>query len=139
MVTPEALAQTHAAAFTRSRPWDATEFADLLGKPGVILCGDARSFLVGRVVAGEAEVLTVATHPDFQRQGLAAKCVEMFLSSVRADAVFLEVSAENEAAKALYFNVGFTEAGRRKAYYATPDGTRTDALILRKSLAPSRA
>ena len=39
----------------------------LLPQTGVILCGDAKSFVLGRVIAGEAEVLTLATHPDHQR------------------------------------------------------------------------
>jgi len=65
------LARTHAAAFTQTRPWSAKEFSTLLNSHGVILCGDARSFVLGRVIADEAEVLTIATELQFQRQGLA--------------------------------------------------------------------
>ncbi|HRD28628.1 MAG TPA: GNAT family N-acetyltransferase, partial [Caulobacter sp.] len=47
-----------------------------------------------------------------------------------ADSLFLEVSADNAAALALYAAAGFEPAGLRKGYYA--DGA--DALVLRRTL-----
>jgi ribosomal-protein-alanine N-acetyltransferase len=44
--------------------------------------------------------------------------------------MFLEVAAQNTAARALYAALGFTETGRRPAYYE--DGG--DALILALAL-----
>ena len=57
----------------------------------------------------------------------------------RAGAVrlFLEVAEDNVAARALYERAGFGQIGRRKAYYAAPDGGRTDALVLALDLAAS--
>jgi ribosomal-protein-alanine N-acetyltransferase len=46
-----------------------------------------------------------------------------------ADAVFLEVSAGNPAALALYAGLGFANVGSRRAYYRG-----VDALVLRLSL-----
>ena len=40
----------------------------------------------------------------------------------------------NAAARALYAACGFTEAGRRKAYYTLPDGGREDAFLLTRDL-----
>lgn len=44
--------------------------------------------------------------------------------------MFLEVAADNDAARALYAKLGFVEAGRRHGYY----GDGADALVLRHSL-----
>jgi ribosomal-protein-alanine N-acetyltransferase len=60
--------------------------------------------------------------------------VERFLAAARgrgAGPVFLEVSAANAAALALYRAAGFAEAGRRPGYYRTPEGAALDALVLR--------
>jgi ribosomal-protein-alanine N-acetyltransferase len=46
-----------------------------------------------------------------------------------AAAIFLEVREDNEAARALYAQAGFTEAGRRQGYYSGVDG-----LVLRRNL-----
>jgi ribosomal-protein-alanine N-acetyltransferase len=48
--------------------------------------------------------------------------------------MFLEVAISNVAARALYDRLGFTEAGRRKGYYARPGSPPEDALILRSNL-----
>lgn len=52
------------------------------------------------------------------------------MSEAGAARIFLEVSVENAAARRLYARAGYTQIGRRKAYYA--DGT--DALVLEKWL-----
>lgn len=136
-MTPEALAEVHAAAFTAGRPWGADEFATLLDSTGVILRGDARSFLLGRLIAGEAEVLTVATKPEFRRLGLARTNLAAFLDGLKeqnAICAFLEVAEDNEAAKQLYLNEGFAQTGRRPDYYKKPDGSKVAALVLQYDL-----
>lgn len=133
----QALAATHAAAFTTERPWTAPEFADLLVQPTTLLVGDARSFLLARVILDEAEILTLATHPDHRRQGLARAALADFLDRARASGAtraFLDVAADNGPARALYAGAGFTEIARRKGYYTASDGTRADALVLASDL-----
>jgi len=77
-------------------------------------------FLVCRPVAeGERELLNVAVHPDFRRQGIARALVEMECNRNLAD-YFLEVRASNQAARALYGAMGFTEMGVRHMYYDNP-------------------
>ena len=136
--TAVALAATHAAAFAgRERAWSVAEFADLLGQPGALLTGTAQSFVLGRVILDEAEVLTLATAPDSQRRGLARQALAAFEAAARAAGarhLFLEVAEPNHPARALYAAAGFAEAGRRKRYYTLPDGARVDALVLRKPL-----
>lgn len=132
-MTPEALAQTHAAAFTEQRPWSADEFASLMSQTGVILCGDAKSFVLGRVIADEAEVLTLVTHPEHQRKGLARTALAQFLTRAQskgATRVFLEVAETNISAKYLYLNESFLIVGHRPHYYSTNDGNKIGADVM---------
>jgi [ribosomal protein S18]-alanine N-acetyltransferase len=132
-----ALAATHARAFSSLRPWSAPEFALLLASPAMILCGDARAFVLGRVTLDEAEVLTVATDPDHRRRGLARTALAAFDARAEtrgATSAFLEVAEDNIAATLLYKGAGYAEVGRRPGYYRDDAGKAVAALILRKAL-----
>lgn len=136
-MTPRDLAATHAAAFANARAWRAREFAGLLAQPGCFVTGDALCFALVRVIGDEAELLTLATHPDHRRQGHAQAVMQDWMATARARGAtqaFLEVAADNDPALALYHGCGFAIAGRRKGYYLRPDGSRTDALVLRSAL-----
>ncbi|WP_394153490.1 GNAT family N-acetyltransferase [Loktanella salsilacus] len=138
-MTPEDLAATHALAFDIDRPWSAHEFASLRAQRGTLLCGDAKSFVLGRVIVDEAEILTVATAPDHRRQGLARNAIAAFCNLAQgsgAATVFLEVAADNAAAIALYNALGFGQVGQRRAYYDRENGKAVDALVLRRTLTP---
>jgi ribosomal-protein-alanine N-acetyltransferase len=137
-VTPQDLARLHARAFVTPRPWTAAEFAGFLADPLSFLLteGDA-AFLLGRAVAGEAELLTLATAPEARRRGLGRRLVARFLYQARlrgAGAAFLEVAADNAPALGLYTAAGFAPAGRRPGYYLSPQGQAVDALVLRRVL-----
>lgn len=137
-MTPGALAALHGRCFVTPRPWDAAEFSDFLADPLCFLLveGDA-GFLLGRVAAGEAELLTIAVAPEARGRGLGRKLLARFIYQARlraAESAFLEVAEDNAAAKALYLSAGFGESGRRKGYYYAPDGRRTDALVMVRSL-----
>ncbi|MFN5995850.1 MAG: GNAT family N-acetyltransferase [Paracoccaceae bacterium] len=137
-MTPEALASLHARAFRTPPPWTADAFKGLLEDPLAFLLveGDA-GCLLGRAVAGEAELLTLAVAPDARRRGLGRKLVARFLYQARlrgAERAFLEVSAENAPAIALYESAGFVRSGLRRGYYQTPEGTRIDALVMARTL-----
>jgi ribosomal-protein-alanine N-acetyltransferase len=137
-VTPEALATLHARTFRTPPPWSATDFAGFIADPLAFLLveGDT-GFLLGRAVAGEAELLTLAVAPEARRRGLGQRLVSRFLYQARlrgADRAFLEVAADNAAAIALYESAGFSRVGQRRAYYVAPDGARIDALVLARDL-----
>ncbi|GGL52429.1 GNAT family N-acetyltransferase [Wenxinia marina] len=137
-MTPAALAALHAAAFPDERGWSAGEFAALLAAPGAVLEVHGPAFVLGRVIADEAEILTLATDPAHRRQGHARAALAAFEDGARAagaEAVFLDVAEDNDAARALYAVAGYQEAGRRRRYYARKDGPATDALVLRKRIA----
>ena len=133
-MTPDQLAATHAAAFTRERPWSATEFAALLSQGFCFATGDARSFALVRVVADEAELLTLATDPRYRRRGLAAAVMSDWMAEARrrgAARAWLEVAADNDAALALYAGAGFCVLGRRSGYYPRRGGRpAVDALTM---------
>lgn len=136
-MTPEALAALHGRCFTTPRPWSAGEFASLVSLPGSFLLTRPLAFLLGRAVAGEAELLTLAVAPEARRQGTARALVEDFAAEARArgaQTAFLEVAADNLPARALYAAAGWAEAGRRRGYYTPPGATPVDALVLRRAL-----
>ena len=115
------------------RPWTATEIAAALVDPLGIVIYEDLGFALGRVVAGEAELLTLAVDPQARRQGMGHSLVTQFLTVARAkgaESVFLEVAATNTAARALYEKSGFVQTGLRRGYYRDADGQDVDAVIL---------
>lgn len=142
-MTPEAMAATHARAFAGSgRAWSTAEFRTLLQNDNVFCHGDARAFALGRVVADEAEILTLATDPAHRRTGLGRACLRAFevqATARGATTAFLEVAEDNAPARALYHAAHYTEAGRRMGYYTSANGSAVDALVLSKRLDPGSA
>lgn len=137
---PAALARLHAQCFTTPRPWSEAEFSDLLRDPACRLQiqsqgGVLQGFALLRQVLEEAELLTLAVAPSAQRQGIARNLLLSASAQMpTADHCILEVARDNIAARALYARLGFAEVGHRPRYYRAPDGTTTDALILRAPL-----
>jgi [ribosomal protein S18]-alanine N-acetyltransferase len=132
-VTPVKLAVIHAASFVTPRPWSKAEFESLLASPMVFLLTESDGFLLARVAADEAELLTLAVAPQERRKGIGRRLVGRFLAAAGsrgAARAFLEVSAENPAAILLYLGMGFVEAGRRTGYFQGADGQSADALVL---------
>ena len=135
------LAAMHAEAF--DRPWDAAAIADLLAAPGVFALMDADAnpggFIMIRVVADEAEVLTLVVSPAARRRGLGRQLADAAAAMAEARgavSLFLEVAADNAAAVALYAGAGFAPVGRRAGYYDRAPGPGMDALVVKKPLAP---
>ena len=80
--------------------------------------------IVGMIVAwlfvDEVHIATIATHPDFRRQGIASRLlthVLQYVMSEGAKSSFLEVRAGNTIAQEMYRKLGFEESGRRPRYY----------------------
>ena len=86
----------------------------------------------------EAEILTIVVDGRLRRQGCGERLLASHLARLTRQGVatlFLEVDESNVAALALYRLHGFVEKGVRKGYYAKPDGTRANALVMCRSLA----
>jgi [ribosomal protein S18]-alanine N-acetyltransferase len=130
------LAVIHAAVFPPAEAWDADAFAAQLGMPGAFaLLDEAGGFVLARVAADEAEILTLAVTPNARRAGIGRRLVMAAMQAAGgrgATAMFLEVSPCNIPAIRLYEGAGFAGVGRRRAYYQ--DGS--DALVMRARLEP---
>ncbi len=129
------LAAIHAACFPDA--WSAQALADLLATPGTFAIASADGFVLARAAAGEAEILTLAVSPNARRRGTGVALVRAAANEAQrlgAEVLFLEVASGNAAARALYRHLGFTEAGLRKGYYASPGRAPEDALVLRANL-----
>ena len=130
------MARLHGLSFTLPAPWSEADLAATLANPHSFALTRPTGFLLGRVVAGEAELLTVAVDPAARRQGTGRALVDAFLIEARtrgADAAFLEVAETNAAARAVYAAAGFAPTGRRKGYYRGA-GQVVDAVLMGRSL-----
>lgn len=136
-MTPALMAALHARVFTQPRPWSEAEFAGLLTSPFVFALVEANGFLLGRVVADEAELLTLAVDPGYWGQGTGGRLVDRFVATATqrgGESAFLEVAAPNQRAQTLYARKGFALQGRRRNYYSSASGPAVDALILVRPL-----
>jgi ribosomal-protein-alanine N-acetyltransferase len=130
------MARLHAASFTLPAPWSEGEFAATLASPFNFALIRETGFLLGKVVAGEAELLTIAVDPAARRQGTGRALVEAFLAEARrrdAETAFLEVAETNAAARSVYDAAGFGQTGRRRGYYRGA-GLVVDAILMGRSI-----
>lgn len=134
----DALAELEALAFG-GKSWGANNVKEsfVASRVTVLFGGESKArpkgFAVWRDVGDEAELLTIGVVASVRRMGLGAALLDAVLEAarmVKVERFFLEVSADNAAARALYEGAGFSEVGVRKAYYA--DGA--DATVLARDL-----
>jgi ribosomal-protein-alanine N-acetyltransferase len=142
----ERLAAIHAASFPGSA-WSEADLGALLREETVFGLVVRRAnffgtrspvgFVLARLVAGEAEILTIAVAPSHRRRGVARTLMGHVFRRLyhdRAEALFLEVDAGNEAALALYRALRFRQVGVRKGYYAHGSVPGAAALVMRADL-----
>ncbi len=99
---------------------------------------DCIGFTLCRAAGPEVELLLVAVRPAARGTGVGGRLIDAAIADAaarRAEDMFLEVREQNQAALALYRSRGFTEVGRRPAYYAGPDGLRHNAITMRRPVA----
>lgn len=85
-------------------------------------------------VLDEANIVNIATHPDFRRRGCASALLEeleIFLTARGVKSIYLEVRMSNTAARTLYENKGYRAVGVRKNYYRFPT---EDAAVMLKTI-----
>jgi [ribosomal protein S18]-alanine N-acetyltransferase len=137
----EEFAALHAAAFRRG--WSAEEFERLLIEHNVVAdraVAGARlvGFVISRLAADQAEILSIAVAAPYRGRGLARKLLDVHLRRLAAygiNSVFLEVDERNIPGRRLYAGLRFREVGRRESYYADADVETGTALVLRRDLA----
>ena len=131
------LEHIHATCFPDC--WDEATFDVLLKENSA--CGwmavsfeeEPVGFILTRVLEREAEILTFAVIPTFQKMGIGRDLLKellLFLTSVGCEKIFLEVAVDNEAAIALYASFGFTTVGTRLNYYKRADQSLVSALVM---------
>ena len=138
----QACARLHAEGF--AHPWSPEEIAALIASSSTVgaaaldpVNGRLRGFILSRLAADEAEILTVVVEPASQGSGVGRALLSENLrqaANAGAKAMFLEVATDNAAALALYERFGFVKVGERAGYYRRTDGTRAAAVVMRKSL-----
>jgi ribosomal-protein-alanine N-acetyltransferase len=136
-----AIAALHGVSFHRG--WSDGEIDVLLRDRNVaahraVIGRRLVGFILSRLAAGEAEILSVAVAASQRGRGLARSLLNLHLrrlAGLGVQAVFLEVGEDNVPALRLYRRAGFHEVGRRQGYYQDPAGTSTTALVLRRDLA----
>src|SRR5262249_11736721 len=135
-----AIASLHAASFRRG--WSDGEIEGLLQDRAVIAhratAGRALAgFILSRIAADEAEILSVAVKSAWRRRGIARALLALHmrrLAGMGVRTIFLEVDQDNVPALKLYQRAGFHEVGKRPAYYRDAVGHGSSALILRRDL-----
>ena len=133
------IAGLHGASFHRG--WSDGEIERMLADRDVLAHRATRGrslvgFILSRLAADEAEILSVAVASSRRGKGLARRLLDLNLrrlAGLGTHAVFLEVDEGNVPARRLYQRAGFRDVGRREGYY--PAGKGAAALILRRDLA----
>jgi len=134
------IAALHGASFQRG--WSEHEVEGLLTERNVV-AHRARAgkklagFILSRIAADEAEILSVAVDPGFRGRGLARRLLDLHLGRLAGygvRSVFLEVGETNRPAAKLYARAGFREVSRRPNYYPGTGGAPVTALVLRRDL-----
>ena len=136
-----AIAALHAQSFQRG--WSEDECEQLLRDPSVLthralIRGQLAGFIMSRIAADEAEILSVAVSRACRGRGLARQLLSLHmrrLAGLGVDTIFLEVGETNDPAGKLYARAGFREVSRRPNYYPGGDGNPITALVLRRDLA----
>ena len=136
-------ARLHAAEF--AHPWSAEEIAALIARSNTLAAaalspasGELRGFVVSRLAADEAEILTIAVEPALRGRGVGRALLSESLrqaANAGAKSMFLEVDENNAPALALYARFDFVKVGERVGYYRRKGGLRATAVVMRKSLA----
>ena len=135
------LAALHGECFAGG--WTAGDIANLLTLPGAIALlardrGEPVGFVLAQCAADEAEIITICTRPSQQRRGAGHAVLSALMAALAATGtktLFLDVAADNTAARALYEAHGFVQVGLRPRYYTSGRDRPVDALLMRRQLA----
>jgi ribosomal-protein-alanine N-acetyltransferase len=140
-----ALAEIHEAGFPHA--WDADAIGGLADAPGARCLvareegrpGSVTGFVLLRMAADEAEIITIAVAPRHRGGGIGRALMAQAIRELQAERIarlFLEVAEGNAPALALYRSLGFRQVGVRKAYYTSgrPGAAPASALVMERHL-----
>ncbi|MCW2411823.1 MULTISPECIES: GNAT family N-acetyltransferase [unclassified Sphingobium] len=118
--------------------WSSAQLMGMMQLPGSILVtGYTHAGPVGfgliRSIAGEAELLLLAVHPNHRGRTHGRRLLDRCMTEAEgtgAETIFLEVRSGNPALH-LYIKAGFHQYNVRLNYYCGSNGSRFDALSLK--------
>jgi ribosomal-protein-alanine N-acetyltransferase len=119
--------------------WSTAQLLTLFALPSarVSLAWDgdtACGFSAARLAGPESELLLLAVDPGWRGRGVGRMLMNDWMAWAKeegAEEYFLEMRADNDAVH-LYERTGFSECGRRPAYYRGGDGVVRDAITMRR-------
>ncbi len=91
--------------------------------------GSLKAFILFHQVEQKVEITYLETQPEFRGQGLMEKLMYALIDHFPGNTIWLDVHAENQAARGLYEKLGFKRNGLRKGYYR--DGG--DCLLMQRA------
>ena len=137
IATPEDvsfISNTESTVF--SDPWSSNSVHSLIDdKHHTVFTAENDGFPVGYAivssVAGESELLRIATSPAMRRVGIGGALLDCVISSrtkAGDEVIYLEVRSTNSSAIGLYTSRGFETYAIRRNYYRNPT---EDATMMR--------
>lgn len=119
-------------------PWPKAFFTsdlNLSHNAGLVVEDDARlvAYAMASFNDGSCHVTNVAVAPDYQRQGIGSKLIDLIEEEAaikRCHRAYLEVRTTNNAAIKMYETLGYTVVSTRVQYYIDGD----DAYVMEKEL-----
>lgn len=135
-----AIADLHASLFEDG--WSPAAMSVFLSEPASLAfaatdAAGMAGFLLARLIADEAEVLSIGVARRSQRSGVARRMMLALVDAAVAGGarrIFLDVASDNAPALALYRGLGWADTGRRRGYYPRTGATPADALLLVRNL-----
>lgn len=125
--------------------WTFKDFQSALGSPYVshvaTLDSDVLGFSILLEMDGEAELLKIGVDLGSRRQGIGRKLMQDTVTYCRNNNIntcYLEVRESNLAARQLYLKHGFFVTAKRPGYYPSGDGSREDALLMKREFKAGR-
>lgn len=137
----KALAELHKKCFAKG--WSHLEFESFFDRHGVFAAiayhpqEGAVGFVICWIIADQCDLLSMGVLADYRRDGVGMLLLNNALENAAilgAKHMMLEVNVNNSAALTLYEAQGFEQFSVRKGYYSNADGTRADAICMRKPL-----
>ena len=122
-----------------THPWTRGNFLDSLANSyEAWLVRDEKRQLIGYflvlLAVDEAHLLNVSVRGDLHGQGYGCYLLDKIAVVAREHrmrTILLEVRPSNQRALAVYASYGFSQIGRRKAYYPAAENGREDAIVMR--------
>jgi ribosomal-protein-alanine N-acetyltransferase len=137
----KALSEIHRGCFYKG--WSHLEFESFFERAGVFAAISYHKektpvgFVLCWLIEDQCDLLSMGVLEEYRRDGVGLMLLDYALANARslgAKYMMLEVNINNTAAHTLYEAHGFEKFSIRKEYYTNADGSKADAVCMRKAL-----